>query len=34
MLGSIGPGLAFWNLKAHLQWHTFSIKATPPNPFK
>jgi hypothetical protein len=24
-------GLDFWNPKAHLQWHTFSNKATSPN---
>jgi hypothetical protein len=26
-----GPGLSFWNPKAHLQWHTFSNMDTPPN---
>jgi hypothetical protein len=26
-----GPGLSFWNLKAHSERHTFSNKATPPN---
>lgn len=27
-----GPGMSFWNLKAHFQQHTSSIKATPPSP--
>ena len=28
------PGLGFWNHKVHPQWHTSSIKAILPNPFK
>ena len=27
-----GNSLGFWNLKVHLPWHTFSNKATPPDP--
>lgn len=26
-----GPGLSFWDLKVHTQWHTYSNKSTPPN---
>lgn len=28
--GDTGPGWSFWNLKACIQWHTSSSKATPP----
>jgi hypothetical protein len=28
-----GTDRGFWNLKAHFQWHTSSIEATPPNSF-
>lgn len=30
--GALGLVWVFWNLWAHSQWHTSSMKSTPPNP--